>query len=163
MQNRSIWQFIKFCLVGASNTLISIVIYSIIVYVGGNYVLANLTGFVISVLNAYYWSSRYVFKEDENAEKRVWWKVLLKTYAAYSWGFVVSTLLLIFWVDVVNISGYMNPIADYCAKQGWDRMDANMLAKLSASFINLLVTIPMNYVINKYWAYKQKGKNKEDV
>lgn len=162
MQKKSFWQFVKFSIVGAFNTLISIAIYSVIVYFGGDYVLANLAGFVISVLNAYYWSSRYVFKEDENAEKRVWWMVLLKTYAAYSWGVVVSTLLLIFWVDVVVISKFMVPVADFCMTQGWEKLDADMLAKLLASFINLLVTIPMNYVINKYWAYKQKGKLKED-
>ena len=161
--HKSVWQFIMFCIVGASNTIISIAIYSIIVFGGGNYVLANLAGFIVSVLNAYYWSSRYVFKEDINAEKRVWWKVLFKTYVAYFWGFIVSTLLLILWVDVVVISRFMEPLADCFMKLGWEKLDAAMLAKLLASFINLLVTIPMNYVINKYWAYRQKGKLREDV
>ncbi|MCH5275285.1 MAG: hypothetical protein J1E65_05555 [Lachnospiraceae bacterium] len=41
-------------------------------------------GFMISVLNAYYWSNKYVFKEQEDAPRWVWWKVLLKSYAAYA-------------------------------------------------------------------------------
>lgn len=162
MREKTFWQFIKFCIVGASNTIISIAIYSVIVYLGGDYIMANLIGFVISVLNAYYWSNKYVFKEDTNAQRRIWWKVLLKTYAAYSWGFVVSTLLLVFWVDVILISRYLVPLAELCKSQGWEKLDADMLAKFLASFINLLVTIPMNYVINKYWAYRQKGKCKDD-
>ena len=162
IQKKSMWQFIKFCIVGASNTIISFVIFTAIVYFGGNYIFANLAGFVISVLNAYYWSNRYVFKE-EDGEKRNWWQVLLKTYAAYSWGFIVSTLLLIFWVDVVHISRFMVPLADFFMEQGWGKLDSGKLAEIMASFINLLVTIPMNYVINKYWAYRQKGNSKKDV
>ena len=66
MNKRNLWQFIKFCFVGASNTLISQMVYFICVYVGCHYVIASLMGFVISVLNAFYWSNKYVFKTQEN-------------------------------------------------------------------------------------------------
>lgn len=154
--NAAFWQFIKYCIVGASNTLISQAVYFVIVYFGGNYIFATTMGFILSVLNAYYWSSKYVFKEDEAAEKRVWWKVLLKTYAAYFWGFVVNTLLLIFWVDVIKLSRFMYPLEEIFQNMGWEKIDAKMLGELAASLINLVVTIPMNFIINKYWAYRQK-------
>lgn len=150
------WQFIKFSIVGASNTLISEVIYFIIVYLGGNYIFAYAMGFIISVLNSYYWSNKYVFKEDENAEKRVWWKVLLKTYTAYFWSFLVSAALLVFWVDIVKLSRFMHPLEAVLRNWGWERVDSKMLGELAASPLNLAVTIPMNFVINKYWAYSQK-------
>ncbi len=154
------WQFIKFGIVGASNTLISEAVYFVIVYLGGNYVFAYAMGFILSVLNAYYWSSKYVFKEDENAEKRIWWKVLLKTYAAYFWGFLVSAALLVFWVDIVKLSRFMYPLESVFKNWGFEKVDAKMLGELAASPLNLAVTIPMNFFINKYWAYSQK-KNTE--
>lgn len=150
------WQFIKYSIVGISNTLISQAVYFVIVFFGGNYIFASTMGFIISVLNAYYWSNKYVFKEDKNAEKRVWWKVLLKTYAAYLWGFLVSTVLLIFWVDVVKLSRFMYPLEAVFKNWGWEKIDAQMLGELAASPLNLAVTIPMNFFINKYWAYSQK-------
>lgn len=150
------WQFIKFGIVGVSNTLINQIVYAVIVYFGGNYVFAYAMGFIISVLNAYYWGNKYVFKEDKNAEKRVWWKVLLKTYVAYFWGFIISTLLLIFWVDIVELSRFMHPLETIVKSWGFDNVDAKMLGELVAAPLNWVITIPMNFVINKYWAYSQK-------
>lgn len=96
----------KFCLVGASNTIISQIVYFIFIYVGFHYVFASLMGFIISVLNAFYWSNKYVFKAQDN-EQRVWWKVLIKTYIAYAGGFFLSTFLLFVWVDIIKISRFM--------------------------------------------------------
>ena len=99
---KSFWQFIKFGIVGISNTLISEVIYVLIVCLRGSYFLASFLGFVISVLNAYYWNNRYVFREKQDGQKRIWWKVLIKTYIAYSGGFVVNLCLLIFFIDILK-------------------------------------------------------------
>ena len=159
---KGIAQFLKYCIVGASNVIVNQVIYAVIVFFGGNYLFASLMGFIISVLNAYYWSNRYVFKEDTDAEKRIWWKVLLKTYVAYAWGFLVNAVLLIVWIDIVEISRFLYPLESYFMEIGWERLDATLLGELLASVLNIVVTIPMNFVLNKYWAYKQiKTSEKE--
>ncbi len=155
MKEKSLGQFLKYCIVGASNVVVNQAIYAIIVFCGGNYLFASLMGFLVSVLNAYYWSNRYVFKEEEGTEKRVWWKVLLKTYAAYAWGFIVNAVLLVMWVDIVKLSRFLNPVAEFFAGFGWDKLDAALLGELLASVLNVIVTIPMNFVLNKYWAYQQ--------
>ena len=54
-------QFVKFGLVGASNTVISLITYYIFVFLGLNYLVANFLGFITGTLNAYYWNSRFVF------------------------------------------------------------------------------------------------------
>ena len=97
-----------------------------------------------------------MFKEEEGREKRVWWKVLLKTYAAYAGGFVVNAALLVFWVDVIRLSRFMNPLEELFAGWGLNRLDADFLGEMLASVLNLAVTIPLNFVLNKYWAYRQK-------
>lgn len=153
----SLWQFIKFAMVGVSNTLVSELVYAVLVFFRVHYLPASFAGFVLSVLNAYYWSNKYVFRA-ENGEERVWWRVLLRTYAAYLWGYLVSAALLIFWIDVIGLPAYLEPVAEWCAARGWERFDAQFLGNILAAGLNLLLTVPMNFVINKYWAYRKKDK-----
>lgn len=127
-------QFIKFGIVGVSNTLISYVVYVLFVLGGVHYLIASLMGFVISVLNAYYWNNKYVFK-SQDGEKRIWWKVLIKTFISYAGtGLLLSNVLLIVWVEVLKLSEIIAPI------------------------LTLFITIPLNFLLNKYWAFK-KNKN----
>jgi len=153
---QGIWQIIKFLVVGVSNTIVSEGVYAILIFFKMHYLTASVLGFSISVLNAYYWSNKYVFKEQEGEEKRVWWKVLAKTYIAYLWGYLVSAVLLVFWIDILHIGRWMEPVANWFAGVGLERFDAQFLGNLLAAGLNLLITVPMNFVLNKYWAYRQK-------
>lgn len=164
MKKASIIQFIKFGLVGVSNTLVNYVVYLIFISLGFGIVVSNTFGFLISVLNAYFWGSRFVFKEDKTKEKRVWWKVLLKTYASYALGFVLNTLLLILWVEILNIGKYFGFVGEII---GWasgfitflpESLTAEEISEIIAPIINIFVTVPINFVINKFWAYRQKNK-----
>lgn len=156
MKKGSLWQFIKFSLVGVSNTLISEGLYVLIVYFGGHYILASLVGFVLSTLNAFYWNSRYVFKEEEQGEKRVWWKALIKTYAAYLGGYLLNVVLLVLWVDIIRLSRYMTGLSEICLSFGLERLTAETLGEIVAAGLNLLITVPLNFVLNKYWAFRKK-------
>ncbi|MBD5137887.1 MAG: GtrA family protein [Ruminococcus sp.] len=124
------WQelirFIKFCIVGVSNTVISLGIYYIfIVFDPKLYIIGNIVGFVVSVLNSYFWNSRFVFKKtDEKA------KTLFKTFAAYGSNLFIGTAILYIFVDVIKISEFIAPL------------------------LGLLITVPLNYFINKNWAMK---------
>lgn len=156
---KNLWQFIKFGIVGVSNTLISEGIYCVLVYFDIPYLPAYFIGFSLSVLNAYYWSNKYVFKEDPEEGERVWWKVLLKTYVAYFWGFVVSAVLLVVWIDVVQLSRYLGGLASLFSERGFPQVDADFLGETLAAGINLLITVPMNFVVNKFWAYRGEKKS----
>ena len=130
----TIFQFIKFGLVGVSNTVISYGTYAVCIFLGAPYLVANIVSFIISVLNSFFWNNKYVFTKDEH-EKRSWVLAMLKTFIAYgATGLVLSSALLILWIDIFYISEYIAPI------------------------INLLMTIPLNYIINKFWAFKTKKK-----
>lgn len=156
-------QFIKFCLVGLSNTIICEGIYVVLLFFGVHYLAANIIGNVISILNAYYWSNKYVFKAKEG-EKRVWWKVLLKTYATYGFSMLLSAGLLIFWLEIVKLELYMGPVITLLGNLGilgllgkaGIVLEAKILSEILVAAINLIITIPLNYVINKYWAYRKR-------
>ena len=159
---KGLLQFIKFCIVGFSNTIICEGIYVVLLFWGVHYLAANIIGNLISILNAYYWSNKYVFKAEEG-ETRVWWKVLLKTYATYGFSMVLSAGLLVFWLEFVKLEHFMGPVLSLLRNIGilgvlgnsGISLEAKLLSEILAAMINLLITIPLNYVINKYWAYKR--------
>jgi len=133
-------QFIKFGLVGVSNTVVAYLIYavslSIIKSTGANisfdYVIAQTLGFLLSVPWSFFWNGKFVFKL-EDGEKRPWFPALMKTYVAYSFtGLFLNNVLLIFWVQILHVSEFIAPI------------------------INIFVSVPINFIINKLWAFKAK-------
>lgn len=129
---KSIIQFIKFGIVGFSNTIISYAVYFFCVWIGMHYQLANIVGFIISVLNAYYWSSRFVFVK-QTGEERGLVSSLIKTFVAYSFtGIALSAILLWLLIDKMALSEYIAPL------------------------LILLITVPLNFILNKYWSFKSK-------
>ncbi|MBQ2896354.1 MAG: GtrA family protein [Oscillospiraceae bacterium] len=124
-------QFMKFGMVGVSNTLISLGCYYALVYFGVNYLLANAVGFVVSVCNSYFWNSRFVFKDKkEQSGLRAFFKV----FCSYGVSFCLSSVLMFVFVQLLGISEYLAPI------------------------LRLAFTIPLNFVMNKLWAFKEKLK-----
>jgi len=120
-------QFIKFGIVGVSNTAISLAIYYIFIFISKDlYIVGNTVGFVVSVLNAYYWNNRYVFKKTEKGNT----KPLIKTFIAYGSTFLLGTVFLYVMVDCWSISETIAPL------------------------INLLATVPLNFLLNKFWTFK---------
>lgn len=130
----SFMQFVKFGIVGLSNTLISYVSYLFFIFLECHYLVASVLSFIISVTNSFYWNNKYVFKE-RLGERRSWWQTYIKTFMAYALtGLILNNILLVLWVDILCISEIIAPL------------------------INLIVTIPLNYVINKYWAFRGNKK-----
>lgn len=148
-------QFIKFGLVGVSNTVVYYLVYALVYTFSDNYILSNVIGWAISVINAYIWQNMFVFREQENKAKRVWWRVLIKTYMAYAFtGLIVNNVLLWLWMDVIGIGNYCDGVILWLESVGV-MMTAERFAGYIAPLLNAAVTIPTNFVINKFWAYRQ--------
>lgn len=149
-------QFIRFGLVGISNTIVSYVIYALTFRLTDNYFLANILSWLISVLNAYLWQNIFVFREDTGAQKRIWWKVLLKTYLAYAFtGLFLNNILLWLWVDVIDVSRFCTGVIAFLAAHGME-MSGREFAGYAGPVLNMVFVIPINFVMNKFWAYRQK-------
>lgn len=130
-------QFLKFGIVGLSNTFISYFIYLFFlwlfqktgVFERFDYLIAQFIGFVISVCWSFFWNNKYVFKEGN--KKRSMFRSFVKTFVSYaSTGLVLSSILSFIWVELLFIPKSLAPI------------------------INLLFTVPLNFVLNKLWAFK---------
>lgn len=133
-------QFVKFGIVGVSNTVLSYLIYvvsliqfrNLNIFTNTDYFAANTLAFVLSVLWSFYWNNRMVFTLEDGEERSIL-KALLKTYVSYSFtGLFLNSILLVLWVKVLHISEFAAPV------------------------INLIVSVPLNFIINKFWAFRKE-------
>lgn len=133
MKKNTLIQFIKFGMVGGLNTVLSYLI-SVGCYYGFHLheQLCNLIAFIITVLISYLLNSRFVF-DAQKKNKQPWYKALAKVYASYSLTELVLMGILLFIEErQLGIPHYI------------------------ATLINLCVTVPFNFILNKFWAYRNR-------
>ena len=129
-------QFVKFGIIGLSNTVISYILNVAVLLilspfsVSWDFFAGNMVGFLLSVLWSFYWNNRFVFTMQEGQRRSVW-KALLKTYLAYGFtGIILNNILSWLWITKFGISKFIAPV------------------------INLIVSVPLNFIINKLWAFR---------
>ena len=121
-------QFIKFGLVGVSN----MAVYYIFLWISPDlYMVGSVLGTILSIANAFFWNDKFVFTGNAN-DWRSKLKRLGKTYVSYGGTSILSNVLL--WIEVTFFS----------------------VSKTIAPIVNLLVTIPLNFIINKLWTFKER-------
>ncbi len=119
--------FIKFAIVGLGNLFVSLITYYILVYFSINYQIANIGGFITGSLNGYIWNKIWVFKSSKKNGSSI-----IKFYLTYLSTWFLSAILLYIWIEVFKISDIVAPV------------------------INVFITTPINYLLNKYWVFKNK-------
>lgn len=127
----TIIQFIKFGIIGFINTAISYAITNTGYYVLGLHEqLSNAIAFFITVFISFILNSKFVF--HEGSEQQSFWKALFKVYVSYSFtGLFLCALLIYIEESLLGIPHYI------------------------ATLLNLVVTVPINFLLNKFWAYRK--------
>ena len=135
MKNKLSWlkRFLKFGIVGVSNTLIAWITYYGLLFLGVHYQIANVAAFIISVTNAFIWNKFWVFK-DRPVDK----KTPIKFFIIYGGNLLLSMLIAYIWVDVLHWSEFLVP------------------------FVSLCITVPLNFILNHKWAFAKKNENEKD-
>ena len=122
-------QFIKFCLVGVSNTLVAWACYYLFLWIDEDlYMVGSVIGGIVSIANAFYWNDKYVFKNSNNDWKSKL-KRLGKTYISYGGTSILGMFLL------------------------WAEVNFFEISKVLAPPIALIITVPLNYLVNKFWTF----------
>lgn len=155
-------QFVKFGLVGVSNTAISYGIDMLGYYVlfknstfagvvsllqklgiaaSGEQVkvvVVTAIAFIVSVANSYFWNNRYVFTSKSKRTARQHVGAFLRMTACYALtGLILSPALKLM------LSGKGLPY--------W-----------MASLLSMIIVIPLNFLLNKFWAFGSKKDKKEE-
>ena len=137
-------QFVKFGLVGISNTAISYGIEMLCYYVlfanvawadNTRIVITSVLAFLISVTHSYYWNNRYVFGSGTRKTALQHLRAYLKTVVCYGvTGLVISPLMKM-WLSGMGVPYWI------------------------ASLGSLVVTIPLNFIMNKLWAFRPQSNH----
>ena len=143
------WQFIKFGFVGLGNTLVSYAVEMLCLYgllagvmregslsLGSwdwpwpdvKWALCSALGFLAGVVNSYLLNSRFVFKEKQRSP----WRTFLKLAASSVLASLVISYLIKLWL--AGTFGFPAWLASACA---------------------LLVSVPLNFLASKYWAFRE--------
>ena len=139
-QMQGFLQFVKFGIIGLSNTVVSYVLYLgtlLLLQSRGwfpkiDYLIGNVVGFVLSVLWSFYWNRKFVFRAEEG-KQIPWLRALVKTYISYAFtGLFLNSVLSVLWVEVFGMS------------------------KIVAPILNLIISVPINFLMNKFWAFRSK-------
>lgn len=121
-------QFVLFCLVGASNTLITLfVLWLLNTKLGINYLLASTIGYVCGILNGYLWSTKVVFRKKRTTGNAA--KFIVVNLLAIG----LNMLLMYVWVDLLDIM------------------------ELPAQIITTAFTMVLNFALNKLWTFRDKN------
>ena len=133
-------QFARFGLVGVSNTAISYAVEMLGYYVlfAGSpmdervkVALVSALSFIVSTINSYYWNNRFVFRGGKKPFVRH-----LAAYFRMAACYALTGLVL-------------SPLI----KLGLGRLGMPFWA---ASICTLIVTIPLNFALNKFWAFAKR-------
>lgn len=151
-------QFVKFGIVGVSNTAISYAIEMLCYYVlfiqvdfqgirglcstlgmslsteTARILITSILAFVVSVTNSYYWNNKHVFASKTKKTVLQHLCTYLKTSACYA----LTGLILAPWAKTVLVE--------------------NGMPYWLSTLLVLLVTIPLNFVMNKLWAFRSGKK-----
>lgn len=135
-------QFVKFGLVGAMNTFVDYAVYLItlklftVLNLFGEkaYLVSTILGFIVSFFNMFYWNNKYVFKPKDGETRSALWS-LIKLFFSYSvTGIVIKPICMYLLVDILHFSKTLAPIPI------------------------MFITIPLNFILSKLWAFKGKKK-----
>lgn len=127
-------QFFKFGLIGVSNAIISLGIYFIFIFINKDlYLIGNVVGYIVAVFNSFLLNRKFVFSKNQN--KGVG-KTVIKVYISYGITLLLQELLLYLMINIFTINEHIAPL------------------------INIIVTTPINFVLNKSWAFGDKDLKK---
>ncbi|WP_175990115.1 GtrA family protein [Bacillus sp. Marseille-Q1617] len=118
--------FLKFGTVGFFNTLITLGSYTLFIYIGINYLAANVLGYFLGVLNSYYWNKKWVFR-DRTKKASVFFKFITVNILTLTF----NTFTLYILVDQL----------------GFHPVIANVFAVGAG--------LALNYIMNVKWTFNQ--------
>ena len=133
---KAFWQFVKFTLVGFTNSIIYIIVFNLFMLINEETTTALIGSSVAwftSTTNSFFLNKRFAFKGIEI----ILWKAILKFYLGYIFtSLVLYSILTFVQMEILNVNPSTVPV------------------------INVLIVGPVNFFIAKYWSFKENKEAK---
>ncbi|WP_446898950.1 GtrA family protein [Clostridium sp. LBM24168] len=117
-------QFIKYVISGIINTIVTLLVYNILINFGTYYIVANIVGYFLGVINGFVLNRRWVFKSNGKIGT-----LFIKFISVNILSLIFSSILL--FILVSNL--YLN--------------------KTVAQLISTIITGLLNYILNRFWTF----------
>jgi len=127
MISNDVIKFIKFSIVGITNTIVSLVsFYLLFEFLGVYYIFASTIGYFMGLVNSYFWNLRWTFKHRHSTQ------ILIK--------FIIVNILALGF-KLINISIFIEIF--------------NIL-ELYSEVLAMIIAIVINFGGNRYWTFKER-------
>ena len=149
---KSFVQLLKFVLIGASNTLIDLIVTFALNAIFGIYYLAKIIGYACGILNSYFWNSRWTFREERRRDAR---EIVL--FIAVNL-VTLGVSLLLQWVlrDKLHLDAWWT---DFAGQNFFTKiLNGERFCLLLASGIALL----LNFAGNKLFVFKKRPEEPKE-
>ncbi|MEA4890548.1 MAG: GtrA family protein [Clostridiaceae bacterium] len=130
-----LWQFIRFSMVGTISTVSMFVAYYIVIYLGFSPYTANTAGFLISVCCSYFLNRIWVFNEQNLPVRLTSIRFFLVNLFCYLLSYGITYVM----IDVLGLSKLLPPV------------------------VSVLLTGPVNFILCRNWAFKQKPRTETEL
>jgi putative flippase GtrA len=128
-------QFVKYGVVGASNTILQFVIFSVLVTIGVHYLIAVVLGYLVGALNSYVLNRRWTFRAHDVAHTTAGSRFALVTACA------IAANVALLYVFVHHL-GF--------AKE-----------KIAAQAIVTVPVLAVTFFVNRWWSFARPSAPSE--
>lgn len=125
-------EVIKYIIFGVGTTLINIISFMGLGYLGLDYRISNIIAWILSVIFAFYTNKKYVFN-SKSTEIKVLKKELVTFISARLFSLIVDMGLMILLINFMNIN--------------------ELFSKISVNVIIIII----NYILSKFCIFKERN------
>lgn len=159
-KGKSLIQLIKFAIVGASNTLVDMIVntglsFVLNLFFSGNWIvyLCKAVGYCCGILNSYILNSRWTFREEHRKDKRE------------VFGFIaVNILVLLISFGLIYAFKNLLHLDEWWMARGLPEWLTKVITgELFCSLLATCICIPVNFILNKLFVFKGNERKEEAI
>lgn len=158
-KGKSLIQLIKFAIVGASNTVVDMIVNTVVTFLlglvtSGGWIVyfAKAVGYCCGILNSYILNSRWTFREERRQDKR----------EKISFVAVNLVVLLISFALIFLFKNALHLNARWMGLGLPEWLTKIVGGDLFCSLLATCICIPVNFILNKLFVFKGEKPAEED-